>query len=198
MHRNSLHGSPTTLKFSWLYRSSNPARRGMLPTDMQKCGIFGMSEIIGGLANPAETLRSLTESKRMLEEARRELAEARERAKLSPTHTFSPLPGFFDRPNEIKAIEKAPEGEPSFPVLFGASSVGKTAFLRQLLTRNTYHVLHFDLRIAGFADLPSLYSSMSQQMEAFFMGIAQDPDLPGYEDFEKQAWSFKARNRNSV
>lgn len=23
------------------------------------------------------------------------------------------------------------------------------------------------------------------------MGIAQDPDMPGYESFEKQAWGFK-------
>lgn len=74
---------------------------------------------------PADTLRALTESKRMLEDARRELSEARERAQLSPTHTFSPLPGFFDRPAEIKTIERALEGEPSFTVLFGASSVGK-------------------------------------------------------------------------
>ncbi|KAF7792207.1 hypothetical protein EIP86_003240 [Pleurotus ostreatoroseus] len=140
---------------------------------------------------PAETLRSLTESKRMLEEARRELAEARERSQLSPTHTFSPLPNFFDRPSEVKAIERALQGDPSFTILFGASSVGKTALLRQVLTKNKYHVLHFDLRIAGFADLPSLYLSLSQQMEAFFMGIAQDPELPGYEDFEKQAWGFK-------
>ena len=64
----------------------------------------------------------------MLEETRRELAEARERAQLSPTHTFSPLPGFFDRPAEIKAIERALQGEPSFTVLFGASSVGKVRY----------------------------------------------------------------------
>ena len=74
---------------------------------------------------PSETLRSLTESKRMLEETRRELAEARERAQLSPAHTFSPLPNFYRRPAEIKAIESALQGDPSFTVLFGASSVGK-------------------------------------------------------------------------
>ena len=85
----------------------------------------------------------------------------------------------------------------------------QTALLRQVLTRTKYHVLHFDLRIAGFADLPSLYMSLrfrqsclslrfsnldhicSQQMEAFFTSIAQDPELPGYEGFEKQAWGFK-------
>ena len=74
---------------------------------------------------PADTLRSLAESKRMLEETRRELAEARERAQLTPTHTFSPLPGFFDRPAEIRALEKALEVGANFTVLFGASSVGK-------------------------------------------------------------------------
>ena len=74
---------------------------------------------------PSETLRSLGESKRMLEDTRRELAEARERAQLNPTHTFSPLPSFFDRPAELRAIERALDGDPSFTVLFGASSVGK-------------------------------------------------------------------------
>ncbi|KAI0634090.1 hypothetical protein C8Q77DRAFT_1055652 [Trametes polyzona] len=162
-----------------------------LPTDVRKRNFFGVGEIIGVLANPSETLRSLTESKKMLEETKRELAEARERAQLTPTHTFSALPGFFDRPAELRTISRALEGEPSFTVIFGASSVGKTALLRQVLTRPTYHVLHFDLRIAGFADLASLYMSLSQQMEGFFMCIAQDPDMPGYEAFEKEAWAFK-------
>lgn len=63
----------------------------------------------------------------MLEETRRELAEAKERSQLTPTHTFSPLPGFFDRPAELRAISRALEGEPSFTVLFGASSVGKVS-----------------------------------------------------------------------
>lgn len=61
----------------------------------------------------------------MLEDAKRELAEARERAQLSPTHTFSPLPNFYKRPAEIKAIESALQGDPCFTILFGASSVGK-------------------------------------------------------------------------
>ncbi|OSC99671.1 hypothetical protein PYCCODRAFT_1446641 [Trametes coccinea BRFM310] len=162
-----------------------------MPADVRKRNFFGIGEIIGVLANPSETLRSLTESKRMLEETKRELAEARERAQLTPTHTFSALPGFFDRPAELRAITRALEGEPSFTVLFGASSVGKTALLRQVLTQSRYHVLHFDLRIAGFADLASLYMSLSQQMEGFFMSIAQDPDMPGYDVFEREAWAFK-------
>jgi hypothetical protein len=50
-------------------------------------------------------------------------------------------------------------------------------------------VLHFDLRIAGFADLSSLYMSLSQQMELYFEAIANT--MPGYEEFEKEAWGFK-------
>jgi len=49
-------------------------------------------------------------------------------------------------------------------------------------------VLHFDLRIAGFADLSSLYMSLSQQMEQYFEGIAK---LEGYAEFEREAWGFK-------
>ncbi|RPD53733.1 hypothetical protein L226DRAFT_469903 [Lentinus tigrinus ALCF2SS1-7] len=185
-------GDAGTLQLHWLFRSNIPRRRGMpMPTDVRKRNFFGIGEIIGVLANPAETLRSLTESKKMLEETKRELAEARERAQLTPTHTFSAFPGFYERPVELKAITRALEGEPSFTVLFGASSVGKTALLRQVLTQPRYHVLHFDLRIAGFADLASLYMSLSQQMEGFFMSIAQDPEMPGYEAFEKEAWGFK-------
>lgn len=50
-------------------------------------------------------------------------------------------------------------------------------------------MLHFDLRIAGFADLASLYLSLSQQMEQYFQEIADK--MKGYEDFETEAWSFK-------
>ena len=74
----------------------------------------------------------------MLEDARRELQESRERAQLRPKHTFSRLPGFFPRKAEMQAIERALEGEPSFTILFGASSVGKvcTAFLRFIILRS--------------------------------------------------------------
>ncbi|EIN14466.1 hypothetical protein PUNSTDRAFT_96359, partial [Punctularia strigosozonata HHB-11173 SS5] len=151
--------------------------------------MFGIGEIVNVLANPGEAVRSLTESRRLLEEARQEIRENRERAQLRPAHTFSPLPGFFPRPAETRALECILEGDPSFTVLFGASSVGKTALLREVLSRDDYHVLHFDLRIAGFADLASLYMSLSQQMELYFEAIGQS--MPGYEEFEKEAWAFK-------
>lgn len=64
----------------------------------------------------------------------------------------------------------------------------QTALLREVLSRENYHVLHFDLRIAGFADLSSLYMSLSQQMEQYFEEIAK---LEGYEEFEREAWGFK-------
>ncbi|KAG6811758.1 hypothetical protein H0H92_005955 [Tricholoma furcatifolium] len=153
-----------------------------------------MGEVLSVISNPAETVRSLTESRRLLEEARREIAESRERAQLRPKHTFSRLPGFFPRHREVQAVERALSGEPSFTVLFGASSTGKTALLREVLSREQYHVLHFDLRISGFADLSSLYLSLSQQMELYFEEISNR--MPGYEEFEKEAWSFKFDRQN--
>ncbi|GAA5973059.1 hypothetical protein JCM11641_000392 [Rhodosporidiobolus odoratus] len=155
-------------------------------------GLFGIGEIVGVLTNPTEVLRSLADSKKLLDEARQELTEARERSQIPTSHTFSPLPGFFHRPNEIKAIERSLGSVPGFTVLFGASSVGKTALLRQVLSEDKYHVLHFDLRIAGFADLSSLYFSLSTQLESYFAAI---PDLLGKEygwgEFEKESWAFK-------
>ncbi|TDL16880.1 hypothetical protein BD410DRAFT_794891 [Rickenella mellea] len=160
-----------------------------MPNDVQKRNFFGLGEIVSVIANPGETVRSLAESRKLLQEARQEIHESRERAQLPATHTFSPLPGFFPRPAEMQAIERALDGIPSFTVLFGASSVGKTALLREVLSRDTYHVLHFDLRIAGFADISSLYMSFSRQMEQYFETLSKT--MEGYEEFEKESWSFK-------
>jgi DNA replication protein DnaC len=138
---------------------------------------------------PAETVRSLAESRKLLEEARQDMQENRERSQTRPLHTFSPLPGFFPRPAELRAVESCLEGIPSFTVLFGASSVGKTALLREVLSKEKYHVLHFDLRIAGFADLGSLYFSLAAQMEQYWKTLSEE--VPGYDEWEKEAWLFK-------
>ncbi|KAG7089400.1 hypothetical protein E1B28_011088 [Marasmius oreades] len=181
---------PAIDSMHWLFRTNIPRRRSSYyQPDIRKRNFFGMGEIIGVLTNPAETVRSLTESKRLLDEARREINENRERAQIRPKHTFSRLPAFYARTAEMKAIARALEGDPAFTVLFGASSVGKTALLREVLCHDKYHVLHFDLRIAGFADLASLYISLSEQMEQYFEEISKQMD--GYKEFEKEAWSFK-------
>ena len=130
----------------------------------------------------------MTDAKKSLEEARKEIQEAKERAQLHTTHTFSPFPGFFPRRAELQAIERILKGAPSFTILFGASSVGKTALLREVLSRDSYHVLHFDLRIAGFADLASLYMSLNRQMEQYFYELSR---MDGYHEFEKEGWGFK-------
>jgi hypothetical protein len=119
-------------------------------------------------------------------------------------HTFSRLPGYFPRPREEEAITKILTGIPSFTVLFGASrfslpkttlemdaddSVGKTALLRQVLTDPRFHVVHFDLRIAGFADVTSLYMSLAAQFEHFFENLALE--LEGYEEMKKHGLTFK-------
>ncbi|EJD01993.1 uncharacterized protein FOMMEDRAFT_109071 [Fomitiporia mediterranea MF3/22] len=176
--------------FSWIFRSNLPPRRGIPLPSVQKRNLFGFGEVLSVLANPGETLRSLTEARRSLEEARTEIREARERSQLPTTHTFSPLPAsfFFPRPAELALLRKTFEGHPSFTILTGASSVGKTALLREVLSNERYHVLHFDLRIAGFADLGSLYGSLSRSMEAYFDELA---NTQGFEEFRKEAWTFK-------
>ena len=131
----------------------------------------------------------MAEARKSLEEVRQEIQESKERAQLRTTHTFVPLPQFFPRPAEIRALEHILQGTPAFTILCGASSVGKTALLREVLSRDTYHVLHFDLRIAGFTDLASLYLSMSNQMEQYFDSLSKVQE--GFEEFEKESWSFK-------
>lgn len=85
----------------------------------------------------------MTESKRLLEEARNEINETRERSQLRTKHTFTRLPGFLPREAEIRAIERALGGEPSFTVLFGASSVGKVGSI----TSKRYHPFTSDARL---------------------------------------------------
>lgn len=74
------------------------------------------------------------------------MQEQSEKKQIPVSHTFSPLPGWYPRKAETRALEKALAGIPMFTVMFGASSVGKTALLRQVLSSPAYHVLHFDLR----------------------------------------------------
>ncbi|RXW20875.1 hypothetical protein EST38_g4981 [Candolleomyces aberdarensis] len=199
----------------WLFRTNIPRKRqSYIAASPRRRNFFGMGEVVGVLTNPASTVRSLTESKRLLDEARQELQETRERSQIRPTHTFSRLPGFFPRKHEQQAIQRALEGEPSFTVLFGAPSVGKTALLREILSHPRYHVLHFDLRIAGFADIESLYTSLSIQMEGYFEELARkggwyeedsaepvklsDSEIQadGWDTFEAEALAFKHERIN--
>jgi len=162
---------------------------GPHPLAIQHRTFFGIGEVIGILANPGETVRSLAESKRLLEETRAEMLEQKERDSIPPKHTFSPLPGLQYREKEVKVLKTCLSSIPNFTVIFGGTSVGKTALLRQVLTDERYHVIHFDLRMAGFADVSSLFFSFACQMEQYFVGLASR--LEGYEPFEKEALAFK-------
>ncbi|KAA1071794.1 hypothetical protein PGT21_019602 [Puccinia graminis f. sp. tritici] len=158
-------------------------------SNIQHRTFFGIGEILGILANPGETVRSLAESKRLLEETRAEMLEQKERDSIPPKHTFSPLPGLQYREQEVKVLKTCLSSIPNFTVIFGGTSVGKTALLRQVLTDERYHVIHFDLRMAGFADVSSLFFSFAWQMEQYFVSLASR--LEGYEPFEKEALAFK-------
>lgn len=108
------------------------------------------------------------------------------------SHTFSPLPGFYQRPNELEALERALGAVPALTILMGSSSTGKTALCRQVLSQDRFHCIHFDLRLAGFADLPSLYFSLAQQMESYFACLPEMMGVEwGWDAFEKESWAFK-------
>lgn len=50
----------------------------------------------------------------------------------------------------------------------------QTTLLRAVLTPEEYHVFHVDLRIAGFADLTSFFTSFSRQLETYLQEMARD------------------------
>jgi hypothetical protein len=56
--------------------------------------------------------------------------------------------------------------------------------------------LHLDLRLAGFADIQSLYTILSQQMEFFFARFATMSG--GYKVFDEDARNFKVIVPNSM
>jgi ATP-dependent Clp protease ATP-binding subunit ClpA len=119
--------------------------------------LFGLGEIAGVIASPAETIRQLNESKEMLEKAREESQLKNEAKRIPKRHTFQQLPGFHGRTEEQKLLRKVlAAGNPQLNVVFGATSVGKTALLRQVLATDDFFVIKFDLRISGFADLRTL------------------------------------------
>lgn len=148
----------------------------MLSQPHQRRSFFGVGEILGVLTNPAETLRQLNESKNMLKKAREDMELSNEAKKIPTKHTFSRLPGFHGREAEQKLLRKILSNSPKMTVVFGATSVGKTALLRQVLATEDFYVIKFDLRISGFADLKTLYIALCEQFERFF----EDVSATGY------------------
>ncbi|KJX95318.1 hypothetical protein TI39_contig4119g00002 [Zymoseptoria brevis] len=145
---------------------------------------FGLGEIASVLTNPAQTLQQLNESKEMLQKAREENKLKNEKQRIPKTHTFQQLPGFHGRHEEQKLLRKVLDGNPQLNVVFGATSVGKTALLRQVLATDDFFVIKFDLRISGFADLRTLYFSLCEQFQSLFTEMA-------HEDMDKLSIAFK-------
>ncbi|QDS68326.1 hypothetical protein FKW77_010692 [Venturia effusa] len=145
---------------------------------------FGLGEIVGVLANPAETIRQLKESKELLTKAREETELRNEKKRIPKKHTFSKLPGFHGRENEQALLRKVLAGNPQMNVIFGATSVGKTALLRQVLAGDDFYVIKFDLRISGFADLRTLYLALCEQFKNLFEEMHD-------EEMEKLGITFK-------
>lgn len=145
---------------------------------------FGMGELVGVIANPAETLRQLKESKDLLQKAREEAALSKEAKEIPKKHTFSRLPGFHGRTEEQALLRKMLSHNPKLNVVYGATSVGKTALLREVLATDDFYVIKFDLRISGFANLRTLYLALCEQFEIFFEEMHN-------EEMDKQRLTFK-------
>ncbi|EME42217.1 hypothetical protein DOTSEDRAFT_73138 [Dothistroma septosporum NZE10] len=145
---------------------------------------MGLGEIAGVVANPAETLRQLNESKEVLRKAKEDHELTQEAKKIPRKHTFSKLPGFHGRRNEQALLRRILSNDPRLSVIFGATSVGKTALLREVLATDDFYVIKFDLRISGFADLRTLYLTLCEQFERFFEEMHD-------EEMDKSKLTFK-------
>ncbi|KAE9962203.1 hypothetical protein BLS_000670 [Venturia inaequalis] len=167
-----------------LARSSLLAPAVCVPITQQRRTFFGLGEVVGVLANPAETIRQLKESKELLTRAREETELRNEKKRIPKKHTFSKLPGFHGRENEQALLRKVLAGNPQMNVIFGATSVGKTALMRQVLAGDDYYVIKFDLRISGFADLKTLYLALCEQFKNLFEEMHD-------EEMDKLAITFK-------
>lgn len=134
----------------------------------QRRSFFGLGEVLGVITNPAETLRQLNESKDLLKKAKEDMELSKEAKKIPKKHTFAKLPGFHGRVEEQVLLRKILSNAPKMSVIFGATSVGKTALLREVLASDDFFVIKFDLRISGFANLRTLYVALCEQFERFF------------------------------
>lgn len=108
----------------------------------------------------------------MLKKAKEDMELSREAKRIPRKHTFSKLPGFHGRKNERALLRRILSHNPKLSVIFGATSVGKTALLREVLANDDFYVIKFDLRISGFADLKTLYIALSEQFETFFEEVS--------------------------
>lgn len=155
------------------------------PLCAQSRSFFGLGEVLGVIANPAETIRQLKESKDMLSKAKEEMALNNEAKRIPRKFTFSKLPGFHGRKAEIELLRKVlSSSTPTMNVIFGATSVGKTALLREVLATDDFFVVKFDLRISGFANLRTLYLALCEQFEVFFKDMQN-------ESMDKNSLTFK-------
>lgn len=148
-----------------------------------------ITEIVQALASPFETIQQIKDTKKMLEDVKEDFMEQYELSKVPRVNTFEPLSGFYPRPRETEAIKKSLNTQPAFMIIFGSSSVGKTALLREVLAnpsadeddseQKKFIVMHIDLRIAGFADLTGLAIRLASQFELFFETIMTTPEEDG-------------------
>lgn len=83
----------------------------------------------------------------------------------------------FSSEEEKWRCDSHPERRTYLLVIFGGTSVGKTALLREVLSQERYHVVYFDLRVAGSADLKSLFFALTVQFEICLQRLRRRRDM---------------------
>lgn len=97
-----------------------------------------IGQILGAITAPFETIQQIKDTKKLIENMKEDFLDQYELSKVPRVNTFEPFPGFFPRPRETQMLKQVLATQPSFIVVFGGSSVGKTALLRQVLSNTNF------------------------------------------------------------
>ncbi|CAG8478626.1 5920_t:CDS:2 [Acaulospora colombiana] len=146
------------------------------------------------ITNPLSLINGSEKPRKAAQDLEIQALEVYEKFKSPQTRTFKRMSNFFGRKREKQIIEEILHGDPRWIVVSGARSTGKTALLREILTDDKYHVIQFDLRIPGFADLRSFTAELASRMETFFLQVSnyQPPQARDrYRVIEDQAIGIK-------
>ncbi|RHZ76013.1 hypothetical protein Glove_208g106 [Diversispora epigaea] len=143
----------------------------------KKCQ-FSILTLLKTLTNPLTLLlENLDKPKKTIQEIKVQALETYEKFNHPSTHAFNKTPNFVGREKEKIVIEEILSNNFKWIVVSGAERVGKTALLREILSDDKYNVIHFDLRVPGFANLHSFVTEFSYRIETFLLRFSEDQQI---------------------
>ncbi|CAG8435715.1 6211_t:CDS:2 [Diversispora eburnea] len=161
----------------------------------KKCQ-FSILTLLKTLTNPLTLLlENLDKPKKTIQEIKVQALETYEKFNCPSTHTFNKTPNFVGREKEKIVIEEILNNSFKWIVVSGVERVGKTALLREILSDDKYNVIHFDLRIPGFANLHSFVTEFSYRIETFLLRLSENQqfDKESAKVLEDQAIGIKPK-----